>query len=172
MSIVFSTYFERLDNSVKKKHISFKTNSGTKVIPTYEYKFVDGIKTLVKTGETDIYSLIQAHAPEADIHNILAKFLNGDDSVLNKVVGTFGDFTDCPTTYAEMFDRVQKCKNIFDTLPVDLKEKFDNSYEKFWSDFGSDHFDSAFNDYNKSLEVKTSPASDTSVVEKGVTDAE
>lgn len=169
MAIVFSTYFERLDNSIKKKNKIFFSNSGTKFVPTYEYQLIDGIQTLVQNGETDLDSLIQSHAQEADIHVIINKFLNGDDSVLNKAVGTFGDFTNYPSTYAELFDRVQQCENLFESLPPEIRSKFDNSYQKFWSEFGSDHFDNVFNEYNKTLNVKTSVVDDN-VAEKGVVD--
>lgn len=138
------SYFDRCD---KNKRKSFVSCSGDPIAKKYEYRYVDGVKQLVVSGETNVQEFIDSFADQCDIHVIIAKFLNGDNSVLNRSIGQFGDFRDCPTTYAEMFDRVQKCENLFKSLPTEIKEKFDNSYEKFWSEFGSNYFDDVFKDY-------------------------
>lgn len=143
-------YRSKIDAIDVKKRPEFISKSGSKFVNTYEYRYIDGVKTLVPAGEKNIQDYIDSFAFDADINIIIAKFLNGDTTVINKVVGQFGDFRDCPTTYADLFDRVQKCENLFNSLPVDIKEKFDNSYEKFWSEFGSNYFDDVFKDYNSS----------------------
>lgn len=148
MAIKFESYFDKLSSDPKKKSRCFISNAGSKFVPVYEYDVIDGIKTLIPVGEHDIQAEIDSYADQADINNIINRFLNGDTSVLNPKLGTYGDFSDVPTTYAELFSRVQKCQNVFDSLPVEIRSKFDNSYEKFWSDFGSDSFDAVFDEYN------------------------
>ena len=161
---VFSV-FDKMD---KKKRPDYLSCSGEAIGTTYEYSIVDGIKQLVPCGKTDRQAFIDSFAEETDINVIIAKFLNGDTSVINKAVGQFGDFRNCPTTYAEMFDRVQKCENLFNTLPVEIKEKFDNSYEKFWSEFGSNYFEDVFKEYNSPEEDV--PIPNPSIVDKGDSD--
>ena len=120
----------------------FVTNPGDPLEDTYDYKYIDGVKQLVKVGKTNVQDLIDSYAEVQDLHVMIGKFLNGDDSVIRPEKGQFGDFTKYPKTYAELFQRVNDCERIFDSLPVEMREKFDNSYVKFWEDFGSDHFNS------------------------------
>lgn len=156
-----------IDKMNRERKSSFITNSGSPIKKDYEYQIVDGIKMLVPCGKTNTQDYIDSFADEVNINTIINKFLNGDDSVLNKTVGQFGDFRECPTTYAEMFDRVLSCKKIFDNMPVDIREKFDNSYEKFWSAYGTQYFDDVFSDF----EVKTVPQNDVKESEVSI-DAE
>lgn len=146
----FKTYFDIFDTSSKKKKIEpVFSNPGTEFVDTYEIELVDGVNTLVVTGKTNVQEFIDSYAESTDIVNILTRFMNGDTSVLNPREGQYGDFTNVPSTYAEMFDRARQCENLFDSLPIEIKQKFDNSYVKFWSDFGSEYFDTVFNDFNK-----------------------
>lgn len=155
-----------IDKMNRDRKSDFFVSSGSPIKNDYEYKIVDGKKMLVVCGETNTQDLIDSYAEECDINVIVAKFLNGDESVLNKAVGQFGDFRDYPTTYADMFNRVLNCQKIFDTLPVEVKEKFDNSYEKFWTSYGTKYFDDVFSDYS----VKTAPQEE--IKESEVKDAE
>ena len=142
-----------IDAFNKERKSGFESDSGKPVKTDYDYKIIDGIKCLVPSGKTNTQDMIESFSEECDINVIVAKFINGDESVLSKTVGTFGDFRDAPKTYAEMFDRVISCEKIFNNLPVEIKEKFDNSYEKFWSSYGTGYFDEVFKDYD----VKTAP---------------
>lgn len=175
--IKFKSYFEMLCPSNKSKILDYISNSGERFVQTYEYEVVDGIKSLVPKGETDLQDFIDSFAESQDINNIIARFVNGDMSAVNPNQGTYGDFTNVPNTYAEIFERVQHCKNVFDKLPVDLRDKFDNSYEKFWSDFGSSTFDKIFEEYNSKIGkqaeggISDSGSAPSGNDVKGVTDA-
>lgn len=175
--IKFKSYFEMLCPDKKSKIPSYDSVCGEEFITTYEYDVVDGIKMLVPTGEHDIQSQIDSYKDSQDINNIIARFLNGDTSVINPVHGTYGDFSNVPTTYAELFSHVQKCENVFNNLPADIKERFDNSYSKFWSDFGSDSFNAIFDEYNSKIGKQSAESggiSDSTPAvssEKGVEDA-
>lgn len=171
--MLYSSYIDRLERKLNKKYKpseDFFTCSGDSIQPTREYRVIDGIKQLVITGKHNMQDEIESYAESCDINVVINKFLNGDTSVLNPSAGTYGDFRDCPTTYAEMFDRVQLCKNVFDQMPVEIKEKFDNSSEKFWTSFGSSYFDDVFNEYNKSFDPEVVSVPDE--VAKGVNNAE
>lgn len=148
MPIIEASYIDRLHpEDSKHKRKTFISKSGTGMVPVYEYKVIDGIKQLVNSGERNVQEEIDSFALSTDIHVLIERFVNGDTSVM-RPDGVFGDFTNAPTTYAEMFEGVQKCKNLFDSLPSEIRDKFDNSYEKFWSEYGTDYFDDVFKSFN------------------------
>lgn len=91
----------------------------------------DGVIELVESGKEDLYAYIQSHKDSCDIHVLLARYQNGDLDVLSKVQGAYGDFTDMPETYAELLNAVIAGENYFNSLPVEVRAKFDHSLEKF-----------------------------------------
>lgn len=121
------------------KHIDFSSVPGEQ----YKSEFVghytsDGVLELEKTGEYDLQERIQADKYACDINSIVARFRAGDESVLSRVQGSFGDFTGLPKTYAEVLNLSLKAKSDFDSLPIEYKQKFNNSFEEFMSGLGSD----------------------------------
>lgn len=70
--------------------------------PEYEYKVTDKGKELVKTGETDMYALIQSRLEETKIENII-KHATYDPTVLGsqdwQTSGQMVDISDMPTDY-------------------------------------------------------------------------
>lgn len=149
--MIYYSYIDRFERKLKSsknnKVSEIFSNAGTSEGNTYEYQFIDGIKSLVVNGKTSYQDLIDSFAESQDINVMISKFLNGDTSVLNPAVGTYGDFRNLPDNYADLFTRVQQCKNIFDSLPVDIKESFDNSAESFWTQFGNDRFNEVFDKF-------------------------
>lgn len=123
-----------------------KTEPGSKLHKTYKSKIVDGSLELVEDGVINIYEMIQSHKDSCDVNLIIARFANGDSAALNKYKGFFGDVTEFPKTYAEMFERMSNAEVIFDRLPADIRAKYDNDVIKFVSDFGSPDFLSIFAD--------------------------
>lgn len=149
--MIFATKITRMErkSDIKRNTDDFYSQKGESDGITYEYQFIDGIKTLVPSGKVNRQDLIDSFAESQDINIIISKFLQGDTSVLNPNTGQYGDFTNCPETYAELFNRVEHCKSVFDSMPVEIKEQFDNSYEVFWTQFGSERFDGIFKSYEK-----------------------
>lgn len=140
--MTFDSHFDRM-----KKVQKFVTSNGSKIENVYEYRIVNGIKTLVKVSETNIYDKIQSFEPSCNINNIIARFMNGDVDAMNVRKGQYGDFTSVPTSYAELYERIQECEESFNRLPLDIRKKFDNSASKFWTNYGSEEFNSVFNEY-------------------------
>lgn len=97
-----------------------------------------GRKNLEKVGETNVYEKIQADKDSCDINKIIARFVAGDTSALDRVKGMYMDTTDFPENYAEFLQRQQDANKLFDRLPLDTKEAFNNSADEFWSQFGSE----------------------------------
>lgn len=114
------------------------SNPGTSIHTIFSPRYTDdGHMYLEKTGEEDIYDQIQSHAESCDIYSILRRFANGDVAVLSKVQGTYGDFTQVPKTYAEMLNALNTAEAEFMRLPLDVRAKFDHSFEHWLSSMDS-----------------------------------
>lgn len=114
------------------------TPSGSKMANTYEIQIdANGHKTLVKTGEENVYVLIQSELEETKIENIIAKVTMGDTTALEQRQGQFIDTTDMPKTLAEAQNMIIKITNQFEGLSTEEKAKFDYSPEKFISEYGT-----------------------------------
>lgn len=91
----------------------------------------DGTVELVKCGTDNLYASIQSHKDSCDIHVLLARYANGDVNALSRVQGVFADITEMPKTYAELLNAVMRGEELFNSLPVEIRAKFDHSLEKF-----------------------------------------
>lgn len=96
----------------------------------------DGSIVIVESGKEDFQAYIQSFVQSCDIAYIMASVANGDLGALNRVQGSYGDFTKVPKTYAEFLQLQIDAKNTFDQLPVDVKAKFDNDVNKFMVNAG------------------------------------
>lgn len=98
----------------------------------------DGNMELVESGRENIYDFIQSHKDSVDIHQILRRFEEGDVDALSRRQGIFADFTSMPATYADALNAVIAAQNYFNGLPVDVRAKYDHSFEKFLASLDKD----------------------------------
>lgn len=111
--------------------------TGTRYDKTYTMIIDEhGHKDLKCTGETDRYAKIQSHLEEVLIENILAK-ATLDPTILNKREGLYFDSTSMPKTLAEAQNAILALNQEFEKLPAEIKQKFDNSAEKYIAAYGS-----------------------------------
>jgi len=109
----------------------FYSETGEKIKPTYTEKISDeGTKYLEKTGEHNHYEEIQKALPETEIYNILNRYINGDETALNKSEGTYMDISNLPTSMIEAHNLISETKADFNRLPKELIEEF-GSYENY-----------------------------------------
>lgn len=129
----------------------FISNSGSPFLQEYHYDVdKNGVKRLVKKdSKINVYEKIQADYDSTDINKIMLRFSLGETEVIDVKKGFFADVTGMPATYAELFDRVEDCKEYFDSLPPDLKAMFDNSYSEFFTEYDSKGFIDKINAYNE-----------------------
>ena len=112
--------------------------TGSKFKNTYEEQLNDhNHKSLVKTGKTNLYETVQKHAEDTKISNILERATLGDKTALNRMQGQYVDCTDLPKSLMEAQNEIVKVKSQFETLPVEIREKFNFSPEQYVSEFGS-----------------------------------
>lgn len=161
--------FDTFDMKVEQRE-TYISNPGEPTLDIYEYQVgKDGIKQLVKTDrKEDVHARIQADYDSTDINKLMLKFSLGDKSAIDQKEVFYGDVTNMPTTYAELFDRVEECKRVFDTLPADLKAEFSNSYEVFFTEFTNDEksINDKFEKYNERFKIQpTQPIPESEVTE-------
>lgn len=128
----------------------YRSKNGEPTLTEYEYHYdKNGVRELVKTDrKTNVYERIQADYDSTDINKLMARFALGDESAINQTKGFYGDVTKMPDTFAGLIDRLEECKRYFDSLPVEVKQSFGNSYEQFFSTYGSDEFNKKIDAYN------------------------
>lgn len=98
----------------------------------------DGKIKLYEVGKQDVYADIQSYDSETDINSIIARASNGDFTGFEngRGEGVFGDFTEMPTSYFEVLNTVIEGKHAFEKLPVEIKEKFGNDFNKWFVSAG------------------------------------
>lgn len=116
------------------------TPSGEKIeMRCREVLHENGERELIEDVPHNIYEFIQASKDECDIKKIIEKSIT-DPNILNQVAGSYMDVTLCPKTLAEAQSVVLKLKNEYETLPTDVKRQFDNNYEKYVAEYGSEQW--------------------------------
>ena len=131
----------------------FVSPSGSPYLDQYAFDFDEKgeVKrtTLHKTDNpVNVYERIQADFESCDINAIMRRFALGDTSALDVSKGVYADVTKMPKSFAELFDRINDCQKLFDELDPDVKQLFNNSYEEFWYEYGSDDFNKKIAEYN------------------------
>lgn len=118
--------------------IRVNTDPGKSEVNVYGARYDDdGHLIVTVTGKKDIYPEIQASALSCDINYLISRFAAGDATALSKVQGTYGDFTQFPRSYAELLNQVNRGSELFDSLPADVRARFDNSLGVFLQSAGS-----------------------------------
>lgn len=118
----------------------------------------DGTVELVASGVEDTYAMIQSHKDSVDIHMILARYKNGDETALQRVQGIFADITRMPTTFAELLNTVMQGRDYFESLPVETRANFDHSFEKFIASMDN------MNDFAERMGLSVQPGKENSGV--------
>ena len=97
-------------------------------------------RELVKTGETDVYALIQSRLEETKIENIIKRATYDPTALGNQDWQTsevMTDISDAPTNYHEWYGRIKDAEAEFDKLPIEVKNKWDNDVEKYVMAYGT-----------------------------------
>lgn len=119
----------------------FLTCSGELEKPVLSGKLMpDGTIKLTQVDSIDIKAEINSYASTCDMAYILSRLRVGDASVLSAKEGAYGDFTVFPKTYAEMLQLVQNGEAAFESLPLDVRAKFDNNLNKWFATIGTDEW--------------------------------
>lgn len=137
-----------------------KTPSGNNLLPQYKETLnKDGQTVLKKTGDKDIYQIIQASLEETQVYNILEKFLQtGDETVLKRRDGIYGNFIDIPTSPIELQNTIMRAENEFNELDREVRAEFDNDVGVFKQSILDGSFNNRMSKYiSKKQQAKMKP---------------
>lgn len=118
---------------------SFETEPGSPLEPVYTpiINKETGAIDLEQTGVKNLYDEIQSHAESVDIDKIIERYMmTGDESILNKRIGSYIDVSDMPRNYTELLQRLVVAEREFDSMPEDIRRNY-NSIEEYVNDIGS-----------------------------------
>lgn len=97
---------------------------------------LDGNNHLIKTGEENLYEIIQSFKSQCTVENIVRRFENGDISALSRVQGMYIDATVLPSNLHEANLILNNARNIYNNLPVEDRKKY-TTFDEFIANFGS-----------------------------------
>lgn len=113
--------------------------SGSRVKQLYAGRYdANGRVVLEEKGTEDLYAYIQSFADSVDINVILARFANGDTDALSRAQGFYADVTEFPSNMADALNTINKAEEMFKSLPLEVRQRFDCSFEQFLSQSGSE----------------------------------
>lgn len=122
-----------------KERQRYYSNPGDRFEPIFEPQLQDdGTIELVEVGKRDLQEYIDSFRDECTLENILRRYALGDESALSKVQGAYMDTTEMPKTFRDVLDSVIKGQNMFDQLPIEVKQKFNNDFNQWFVDIGSE----------------------------------
>lgn len=127
---------------------SFVSDPGSDTHILYSGRLLEsGEVLLTEVGKESISQKINAQKEYTDISYIRQRLYMGDTSVLRSDV-SYGDYRNVPKDMRECLDLFINARRTFDTLPLDVKDKFNNSYLAWLKDAGTD-------DWNEKMFPKT-----------------
>lgn len=128
------------------------TPHGSRYINTYQEQInKKGKKSLVKTGEHDVYAEIQLDLESCKIENILHQVAMGDLKALQQREATYIDATTMPHSLMEQQNLVIKMKDEFYKMPIEVRKEFENSPEMYVSLMGTNEFIEKMAPYNNKI---------------------
>lgn len=129
--------------------------SGEPDRPNYKPRYNEnGSYELVQDGVIHCYDDIQAWSPMCDMGQIIERYIRtGDSQLLQRRAAFYADVTNLPKNYAELHNMLADADNIFNSLPVEIREQFGNNPAMFYSD--SVNADAVISEYLRSQRQKT-----------------
>lgn len=126
---------------MRKRFERFFSCPGERIKQNYTAsRLGDGVIRLVPSNTVDLKEYINSFAESCSIEHILALCAAGDTSVLSRAQGAYMDTTQMPKTFRDVLDIVIDGRTKFDSLPAEIKQKFDNDFEQWFSDAGSENW--------------------------------
>lgn len=123
------------------KNSRIHCNPGNPIKDKYSTKYDEaGVLQFEVVGQVNTDDEIQSYADSVDLKLLLQRFANGEVDVLQRVQGFFADVTEMPKNYSELLNRVNDAENFFNSLPVEFKQKFNNSSSEFLASVDAQDF--------------------------------
>lgn len=117
------------------------SEAGEKEATTYQTRIDEnGHKITEAVGKTNIYDRIQSSLEETKIENIIKRFTEGDMSAFRTSEPIYADMREAPKTLMEAQNMIIRITDEFNSLPVDVRAKFDHSPEKYVALYGGEEW--------------------------------
>lgn len=127
---------EKLRNKFERNRVYTEPGSPIKIKYAAKYDKDQNI-VIEKKGTESLYSYINSFADSVDINVLISRFVNGDKEALMQRAGSYLDLENVPTNINEFMDFQRSTENLFKTLPVEIKEQFNNNVMEFMANVGS-----------------------------------
>lgn len=121
----------------ERERYTLPTGNGMEDIWEYQVNNF-GRKVLVKTGEHNLYEEIQASLEETKIENVLARAAAGEN--VFRPEGIYADVTQMPSNLIEARQAIQNLENTWNSVPNEIKRKYNNSLEDFIAASGTEEW--------------------------------
>lgn len=110
------------------------SNPGSPIREIRAAVWKDGELKVEVVGKENLQAEIDSYADSCNIDLLVQRCVNGEPDILNQRQGFYGDFTEYPKTYAEMVEMMVNAKSYFDSLPLEIRNKFNNDVNVFISE--------------------------------------
>lgn len=119
-------------------------NAGNVFETQYSQRYTADGKPYLEAQKTkkNNYQIAQSNKDVCDYSAMMRKYYaTGDDSILNRgVKGSFGDFTEAPTDLIDAQNKINAGIDAFNSLPIDVREEYNNNPYEFFSSAGTEKF--------------------------------
>lgn len=134
---------KKYSQSIYKRDVGIASNPGNKIKIDYMLKYkTDGGVYLKKTGETDVYKVIQSNKVNCDLQSVLETCVHQNQLAVcssDDITNAIADFTGL-SSMAEWYSGIKDFEQIWKETPIDVKEQFNSSKAMFISSIGNDDF--------------------------------
>lgn len=91
-----------------------------------------GNKSLEKSGKENVYLAIQLAANGNLAKDLVARATRGDESAIPSADSlTYADITGAPKSLLDAENRLIDARSLFDSLPVEVRNKYGNNFRNF-----------------------------------------
>lgn len=96
-------------------------------------------------AKESLYDYINSFADSVNLNVLISRFVNGDKEVLLKRAANYIDITGVPDNLNDYVNYMVNADALFDTLPVEVKEQFNNNRLLFSSQIGTEDWKQKMN---------------------------
>lgn len=136
-----------------------KQNTGDRLEEVWAMKLDDkGNEEFYVSGLHNTYAEIQAYADEVNLEKIIDRCMEtGDLNLLNQVKKDYIDITEMPKNLIDAKNKINKAETEFYNLPLEIREKYENNFNKYLADVGSEEWVKNMNFNRKEEEPAPDP---------------
>lgn len=116
-----------------EEHVRVHSPAGSRYAIQYSIKIEDGVRVLEESGREDIYDSIQKAGPGNILEDLIRRARNGDNDAIPQPVDSFADLTHAPKDMLDAHMKLVEARSKYESLPLQLRAKYGNSFEKFLS---------------------------------------